>query len=522
MSKDRVNVTKINELQDGEPRKFEVDGEPVFLLRKGGTFQAFACSCPHHGANLSEGLVKDGHVMCPWHHAVFNLKDGNLEEPPGMNDLPDYEVEIEGDDVFVVRGSARPLRTPSVQRALEKDSRRFVIVGSGAAGNAAVVTLRKIGFRGEINLVTKESDLPYDRTLLSKEYLAKSEELGRIPMTETNYLKENDVNVIHQEATELNAEEQTLSLANGETLSFDKLLLATGANPVRLEAPGGDLDNVFVLRTLNDAKQLIGAAKAGRHAVIVGASFIGLECAAALRQRDVDVAVVAPETLPFGDLLGEETGKMFKNLHEKNGVAFHLGRQVKSFEGDDFVKTVQLDNGDSLDVDFVVLGVGVKPATSFIDESWLNEDGGLSIDANLRVEKGSGDIFAAGDVAAFQYAPVSRRVRVEHWRVAEQMGVLAAKNMMGVEETLNFVPMFWTDQYDLNLCHVGWSGDWDETIIDGDLSEEFIVHYLKDDKLVAAAGKWRDKAMCLIETRMRADDLPSAESLRKREVDWLG
>ncbi len=514
-------VAREGELQDGEMKQVAVGETDVLLARVDGRYHAVGNACTHYGAPLSNGVLLGSRVVCPWHHSCYSVVSGDLEEPPGLDSLPRYDVRLDGKDILVaVPDGAPEQRTlPPVKADLSVDAREFVIVGGGAAGAAAVEALREAGFRGRIVLLTAESRLPYDRTLLSKAYLAKGDDQGWIPMRPAAFYRERDIEIMERTVSRLNAEAQTLRLSDGTTLHYDALLLAPGSIVRRPDVPGAHLERVLLLRTPEDSDRIVAAAEAGRRAVVIGASWIGMECAAGLRARDVEVTVVAPEQVPFEKILGTEAGQALQKLHEDNGVTFQLGVEVARLEGTAAVERVVLQSGDTLGTDFVVAGVGVRPATEFLG-ALTNEDGSVSVDEQLRVRGAPGQVYAAGDIARFP-AFNDGEIRIEHWRVAMQHGRVAALNMAGRDQRFDDAPFFWTQQYGKSFRYVGHVEQTDETIVDGNLDGlKALVYYVSDGQLQAALGVGRDPDICAIRELMRLDRLPSPAELRQG-VDWV-
>lgn len=314
---------------------------------------------------------------------------------------------------------------------------------------------------------------------------------------------------------------QTLTLEGGETLAYDALLLATGGAPRRLELPGAELEGVHTLRTLHDARALLSEAEGARRVVLVGASFIGMECASSLRARGLAVTAITPDTVPFERLLGSAVGRAFAELHRQNGVTLLTEAQVARFEGEGRVAGVVLEDGRALEADLVLVGVGVEPATGFLAGVPLEDDGSLAVDGSFRVVGAPGPLYAAGDVARYPNPYGPGRIRVEHWRVAMQTGRAAARAMLGSAETFDGVPFFWTLQHGKGLRYVGHAEAWDEVVIQGDLDAwDFLAYYLQKGRLAAVLGAGRDADLCRVHECMRLRSLPAADELRGRAVDW--
>ncbi|HEX4406655.1 MAG TPA: FAD-dependent oxidoreductase, partial [Polyangia bacterium] len=391
-------------------------GEPVLLVRRGGDVLAVGATCTHYSGPLAEGAIVGDTVRCPWHHACFDLRTGTAERGPALNALPCYSVAREGGRIRV--GARKPDVMPAAPTAAP---RTIAIVGAGAAGDAAAATLRREGFVGDIRLFGADAAPPVDRPNLSKDYLAGTAPEEWLPLRAEAFFKEQRIDLaVGARVTGVSLEARTLTLADGVTVAWDALLLATGAESVRLEVPGGDLPHVRTLRTLADARAIIARAKDARTAVVVGASFIGLEAAAALRTRGLEVHVVAPDAVPFARSLGPEVGAFLRGVHEEHGVKFHLGQTVASVDA----RAVTLSGGERLDADLVVVGIGVRPTIALAEAAGLAVDRGVVVDERLQTS--TPGVYAAGDIARYPYGPTGERVRIEHWAVAQRMGRVAA------------------------------------------------------------------------------------------------
>jgi NADPH-dependent 2,4-dienoyl-CoA reductase/sulfur reductase-like enzyme/nitrite reductase/ring-hydroxylating ferredoxin subunit len=475
----------------------DFNGEPVLLVREGSAIRAYAAKCPHAGAPLDQGAVCNDRIICPWHKAAFRLSDGTLDEPPALGGLRTYPVEIEGDDILV--GPANP---PTARKPSGGADRRILIVGSGAAGATAAMALREFGFAGAIVLAGREPGAPYDRTSLSKFVMSGDMKPQDVPRLQPEcFYTENKIERVESEVTDLDATRLHATFADGREVAFDTALIATGAAPRRPDIPGADLPGVHALRSRADAAAILADLPGSTHAVILGASFIGLEAACGLREQEIDVTVVAPEEVPFARQFGSEIGMSVRALHEANGVHFRSGTRAERFLGDAKVRSVVLQDGTSLPADIVLIGTGVRPATDFLTGIGREPDGSLRVDAGMRVTP---NIYAAGDIACFPRAGASRRTRIEHWRVAQQQGRIAARNMAGGDATYAGVPFFWTYHYGKRFEYLGHAGTWDEIAVDGDIRQHKFVAFLCDRGIVAAVvACGREHETALLAERMR-------------------
>lgn len=475
----------------------QANGEGVLLLRNKNEFFAVGAVCTHYTAPLFDGVVIGSQIRCPWHHARFDLKTGEVQGPPALNPISCYELEIRGDRIFILGKKNIPKKKISA-----KNPESILIVGAGAAGNAAAETLRKEGFSGKVTLIGAEKVLPTDRPNLSKDYLAGKIPDEWIPLRTEEFYKENEIDLrLGAEVQEIRPEKRNILLSDGKELSYDSLILATGANPIRLPIPGGDLPHVFSLRTLPDVNSILTRTKGAKKVVLAGASFISLEVAASLRNLNIEVHLVAPENRPLERVLGPELGEFVKKLHEEQGAIFHLGRTMKSVQAD----AVELDDGTLLPADFVVAGVGVRPAINLAEKAGLAMDKGVLVNEYLQTS--SENIYAAGDIVRWPDPHTGISIRVEHWLVAERQGQVAAKNAMGKKEKFVDVPFFWSDHYGIPISYVGHAEKWDKIEIYGSIEDKNCgVAYSLEGKILAVATIFRDKESLWIEDAMEKDD----------------
>jgi NADPH-dependent 2,4-dienoyl-CoA reductase/sulfur reductase-like enzyme/nitrite reductase/ring-hydroxylating ferredoxin subunit len=463
-------------------------GEPILLARRDNNLFAIGALCTHYGAPLVDGLLVDDTVRCPWHHACFSLRSGEALRPPALDGLPRWRVEQRDGRAYVGERLESVGRGPAPRQAAAPDS--VVIVGGGAAGHAAAETLRREGYSGSITMLSADESGPCDRPNLSKGYLAGSSPEESNPLRSPEFYEQHRIDLrLRARVVSIDTASRQVSLADGTRHVYGALLLATGAEPVRLTAPGSDLPHVLYLRTLADSRALVAKALASQRAVVIGASFIGLEVAASLRQRNVAVHVVAPEKVPMERILGMEVGTFIRKLHEQHGVIFHLGTTAASIDA----RGVTLQHGEHLAADLVVVGIGVRPAISLAEKAGLATDHGITVDEHL--ETSVAGIFAAGDSARWPDPFTGERIRVEHWVVAERQGQTAARNMLGRRERFDAVPFFWTDQYDFSLAYVGHAEGWDKAELEGRLdadTRDCSITYSRGGKRLAVAVVHRD------------------------------
>lgn len=538
---DFVRVAAASDLADGEMRQVQAGGTDVLLSRVDGAFHACTAFCTHYGAPLATGVLDGTTVVCPWHHATFDVASGALCEPPAPDALRTFEVRVDGDDVLVrvpgdadAHGQGVAYResdgeTPAMASAsASADDRVFLLLGAGAAAEACAEALRTEGYRGRIVLVTKETRPPYDRTQLSKGYLTGDAGDDALRLRDGAFYESHGIEVwTDRTVTGLDPDERTVTFEQGDPVTYDVALVATGGTPRRLPVDGADLDGVLLLRSWEDAQDLIRRAAEVESVAVVGASFIGMETASSLRARGVDVTVIGREATPFEGALGPAVGRVFQKAAEAKGVAFRLGASVERIEtvhADPEADTprrlrVALGEDDGVEADLVVLGVGVAPATDFLKRApFRRDDGGIGVDRHLRAAPG---LFAAGDVAVFPEPRLGRPVRIEHWRLAQQHGRAAARNMIAEgDPTLapvpfESVPFFWSGQFGANLRYVGHAEDWDEVIVDGSLDDrEFVAAYVEGAAVRALAAVGRDRDAAAFHRLLAHDAVPSPAAFR--------
>jgi NADPH-dependent 2,4-dienoyl-CoA reductase/sulfur reductase-like enzyme/nitrite reductase/ring-hydroxylating ferredoxin subunit len=489
-----------DDIPDGGSLVGHVGESNVLVARRGAEIFAIDANCSHYGGPLGDGLVVDDTVRCPWHHACFSLRTGEALGPPALSPLGCWQVEQRAGKVFVSgRKDAPAAKKPGSAPA--DAPRRIVIVGGGAAGFAAAEKLRREGFGGDITMLSDDTTSPVDRPNLSKDYLAGSAPEEWIPLRPDDFYSQNHIDLrLNAKVSGLDARAHTVALADGKTLAYDRLLLATGAEPVRLQIPGMDLPHVHTLRTLADCRAIIAQAGKAKRAVVIGASFIGLEVAASLRAREIEVQVAAPEKRPMERVLGPELGDFVRKLHEEHGVIFHLEESAVAIDG----KRVTLKSGGTLDADLVVAGVGVRPRLALAEQVGLALDRGVKVDAYLATS--APDIFAAGDIARWPDPHSGEDIRVEHWVVAQRQGQVAALNMLGRREAFTAVPFFWSQHYDVPINYVGHAEKWDEIAIDGDvMAKDCVLRYRRGGRTLAVASIYRDVDSLKAEVAMERD-----------------
>jgi len=465
-----------------------VDTEEAILLRSGDSLFAVGAICPHYHAPLAQGLIAGDTLRCPLHHACFSLRTGDALRAPALDPIPCWRVELVGDTVFVREKLAEPSRRRSPPAGPSSIPASVVIVGGGAAGLAAADMLRREGYDGAVTILSADDSPPCDRPNLSKDFLAGTAPEDWMPLRMPEFYAERSIDlVLNSRVSSIDVRQRCVKLENGKDYEFGALLIATGAEPVRLDIPGAAQSQIHYLRTFADSRAIVAKAVSAKRAVVVGASFIGLEVAASLRTRGIDVHVVGPESAPLERVLGPEVGRFVQKLHEAHGVSFHLGRTLGRIDG----QRITLSDGAALDADLVVLGVGVRPSIALAQQAGLAIDRGIVVDAYL--EASAPGIFAAGDVARWPDPHSGECIRVEHWVVAQRQGQVAARNILGYRDKFAAVPFFWSQHYDVAINYVGHAENWDAVKVEGTLaSRDCAVSYRRGDRTLAVATISRD------------------------------
>jgi apoptosis-inducing factor 3 len=501
---DFTNGVELSDVAVGGMLLGVVRGEAVLLVRRGDGVFAVAATCTHYGGPLADGIVADGQVKCPWHHACFDVRTGEAVGPPALEPLRRWSVEVRGSRIFV----GQPLEAvpPRISRG---EVENVVIVGAGAAGNAAAETLRREGYPGPVTLIGAEPDFPTDRPNLSKDYLAGTASEDWLPLRSAEFYASHRIDLLlGTRVVGIDPAGRRIRLSDGTSRGYGALLLATGADPVRLTVPGSDRPVVHYLRSIADSRAIIDRARNARRAMVVGASFIGLEVAAALRTRGLEVHVVAPEARPLERIMGPELGDLVRALHEQHGVVFHLGHTIAAI-GDG---SVALDDQTSLPADLVVVGVGVRPAVALAEQAGLRLDRGVAVDRFL--ETSAPGIYAAGDIARWPDEHGGKPIRVEHWVVAEKQGQTAARNILGAHEPFRAVPFFWSQHYDVSIHYVGHAETWERLEVSGSVpGRSCLVAYWSGGKISAVASIGRDRESLLAEAMLGRGDQAGLEGL---------
>ncbi|MFW5814286.1 MAG: FAD-dependent oxidoreductase [Spirochaetota bacterium] len=513
-------VAKATDIQEHQPLVIELaEDESVLITRVDGKLTACGATCPHYGGPLGDGVLRGGHVVCPYHNATFDLATGELDRTPAIDDLPTYEVKEEDGSVFVGEKHEPGISMPS-----GTDDRRVLIVGAGAAGASCAETLRREGFAGSITMLTADADPPYDRPMLSKGLLSGDAPEKYLPLRPNAFYEKLGISVeTGVTVTEVHPQTKEVVTADGTTHTADMILLATGGVPRRLDLPGADLDQIFTLRSHADATAIMDAADGAKRAAVLGASFIGMEAAAQLRQRGLEVTVIEPQPHPMEAALGPDIGAWLQRVHENEGVVFRMGARPAKLTGGGKVDGVELDDGSRVDAELIVMGVGVEPRVDYLAKSGLidgDPTAGIRVDEHLAT--GAPGVYAAGDIAVYP-GPTSE-YRVEHWVHAQAQGHHVALAMLGSDEPFRRVPFFWSRQYTTGVKFAGFPESFDHIQYDGVPGEgEFAAGFFVGNRLVAVAGMGKaNKFAKVAEMLERGESLDRQGFLGVRDTPDVG
>jgi apoptosis-inducing factor 3 len=480
------------------------DDDGVLLVKKNGTVHAMGAKCTHYGGPLGEGAFDGTCVRCPWHNAGFRPDTGEAVHAPAIDPVATYAVERRGDRVFVTG----PRNAPVPRAAIASPPASVVIVGGGAAGFAAAEMLRREGYEGPVTVVSADSLAPYDRPNVSKDYLAGTAPEEWMPLRPLDWYGKARIDLmLGGTVARLSPAERVAILDDGRRLPYGALLLATGATPTRLDVPGADRPHVHTLRSMADAGSIIRSAEGARHAVVLGTSFIGLEAAAALAARGLEVHVVGQDAVPMERVLGPELGGFVRGLHEEHGVRFHMRTTILAIDDG----AVTLKDGTAIAADLVVVGIGVRPDLRLAEAAGLAVDRGVIVDAFLRTSDPA--IWAAGDIARWPDPASGEAIRVEHWVVAERQGQTAARNMLGRGERYDAVPFFWSQHYDVRINYVGHASSGNESKVMGDVAAgDGVVAYRNGGRTVAVAAVNRDALVLRVQLALERGDAAAVDA----------
>ncbi len=508
-------VAQLDDIPDGGMRPVDMAGICVLLSRDGQEVSAVGAHCSHQGAPLGEGLRVGRHVICPWHHAMFDLHNGDHIEPPGEGSLTKFEAHVEDGKVIVALESERVQEQRAEIGDLKnhKDRPVFVIVGAGAAGRTAAEELRRQGFDGRILLISAETDPPYDRTSLSKSFLAGEMLLEDIQILSCETLAQRGIELLlDTRVAKIDAGLKKIIYETGGELTYDACLAAPGYSAREPDISDLNLRGVYSLRSKSDGLRLKAAAKEANKIVIIGSGFIGMETAAVFAEEKKLVTVLTPDSKPFAKQFGPQIAEALIEAHRAAGVTIQLETKVTGLEGKDgHVTCVRLESGEFVPADLVVIGIGAKPEIDFIQGIHESKDGGIETDATLQAAEG---LWVAGDIASFpsRFAD-GGLIRVEHWRLAEQLGRHAARAMLGDKRPFTQAPFFWTKQH-WQLALIGYPNGYEDIHIEGDVAGgNFMAYYIKAGQIIAGLGAGEGDKTVPLHALYLGEEMPSAKAL---------
>ena len=484
-----IRVPAAGKLNDGDKKVITVNKTKILFIHHAGKVIATQPKCPHAGGPLDEGAVCNGRLVCPWHMGTFSLPSGMLVEPPAMEGLKTYPVRVDGQDVFIDLARQSPASPRPTMSRRDRDKRTFLLIGAGAAGAMAATTLRNEGFKGSIVVIDPVKDEPIDRTQLSKQALTDKTPLAK---TQLGTFEELNVKRMKTSIISINSKRRQVRLDTGKLIHFDAALIATGGTPKRLNLPRAD--HVYTIRHTEDARKIRSKATRGSNAVIIGSSFVGLEAASALAQRGVHVTVVGEAELPFGTQFGQRIARALLALHKRKGVKFLLGATVVSMSAGK-VTAAKDGKKKSIPADLILMGVGIAPSLQFEHDLPIAEDGGIEVDESLRA---ANRVWVAGDIATV------RGRRIEHWRLAQQHGMVAARQMIGSRDNFCGVPFFWTFHFGKRFNFLGHADEWDTIVYHGSVEKlDFLAFYVKDGRVLAVLSCGKEQETAMLSEMMR-------------------
>jgi len=512
---------KEDELKENVPISVKIGKKTVLLVRSDNRIHAIAGKCPHYGALLQNGLLLDHVLTCPWHNARFDITSGKMKSPPAADDLALYEVKVEDGIVYVRKaaGVAPSEKDEDREKHARKGERIFLIVGAGAAGSSAAVTLRKEGFDGRVIMLTEEGEFPYDRPNLSKDYLTGEVKREWMILKPEEFYRDLEIEVLRNyKVIGVDVNERKITFAHETQMKYDRLLVATGGIPRTPPISGTEFDGFFLLRSFADAEDILSRLDRTKRVVIIGAGFIGLESASALRKRDIEVHLVAPELVPLERVFGAMIGNRIKAEHEKSGVYFHSGVTAEEIKKNGSTARILLSDQSGIEADMIIAGIGIVPAVGFLEESGLVETGAIPVNEFLQTE--NENVFAAGDVAVVPDSITGEKRRIEHWVEALRQGQHVARSMLGKKSDYSEVPFFWTHQYEMEIRYVGYVKSPDMIKFRGDAAgESFVAGFYEKGRLKAAAGLGREKEIILLGEILKAGINVPAEKLADEGTD---
>lgn len=528
MSTKTIAVLDESDLLDGQMKQVEFDKGHVLLSRIGDNIHATSAFCTHYGAPLAKGvLTSDGRVVCPWHGACFNVCTGDIEDAPAPTALHSFKTHVKDGKIYVTANVVDALkenkeRQPTLlNTSHEVGQTGLVIIGGGSGAFYAIESLREHGYAAPITILSKETNLPIDRTKLSKALITNPAQI--------EWRTAADLKIKYGTSVRLGVEVTSVDLANKkvifdegkDSLHYDKLIIATGGIPRRLPIEGANLENVYTFRGIPDAQKVNDAAQAGKKMVVIGSSFIGMELVATVLKRKLaSIDVIGMDQYPFEPVLGKEVGAGLMKYYESQGVKFHMSTKVEkiaALEDNPNLASGVVVDGNTIPADFIVMAVGVSPATGFLKESGIDVEanGGVRVDEYLRVRSVSGDdVYAIGDIAIYPQIH-GGETRIEHWNVAGNHGRAVGKTISGSPQPFAKVPIFWS-ALGQNLRYCGIGHQYDDIIIEGDPGEmKFIAYYVNQGRIVAVSCMQNDPVVSKASELFRLELMPTPEEVKE-------
>ncbi|KAK9880640.1 hypothetical protein WA026_011879 [Henosepilachna vigintioctopunctata] len=520
-------VCNETDIGENEMKVFNLkDVGKVLLIKQNGRLHSLGSKCTHYGAPLVNSALGDGRIRCQWHGACFNIQTGDIEDFPGVDSLPCHQVTVVNGKVSV-RAKLSELensnRTKPMCKKLKDTNEHFIIIGGGPAGAVCVETLRQENFSGSITMVCKENHLPYDRVKVSK---VGDFDIEHNQFRNPDFYREHDIEVIlGVAAIKVDSKAKVVHLENGQNMKFDKLFIATGAQAAVLDVPGKNLKNIITLRNYEDGQYLISQLSPDKNVVINGSSFIAMEAASCCADKVKSVTVVSRSEVPFKQVLGDKVGAAFMKLFKEKGVTFRIKTNIVEVKDDGTGKVgeVQLQTGEKLKADILVLGIGSKFNTEFLLGSGidLRKDRSIEVDAYLQSNKA--EIFAGGDIV---HAPVfssnNEKVTIGHYALAHYHGRIAALNMIGKKQELRVVPFFWTSLFGKSVRYAG-NGKFTDVVFVGNVDElKFVAFYIKaNGEVIAASSCGMDPVVSQFAELLFQGKKLYKKDLDKDPLDWV-
>ncbi|XP_034538976.1 apoptosis-inducing factor 3 [Notolabrus celidotus] len=513
-----------SDLQDGQMLEVEVGHHSVLLTRSEGKYSAIGNQCTHYGAPLSKGFISGHTVRCPWHGACFNVHTGDLEEFPGMDCLPCHKVEIQNSKVYVSinkKTLGQEKRIKNMGGAVPGATRTILLLGGGAASLICAETLRQEKFGGRIIMATRDELLPYDKTRLSKVMNVESDS---ILLRRMEFFHKYDIEVwLRKEAMSVDTEKKMVTFQDGSVQSYDQLLISTGCRAKALDLPGMKLGNVKMLETPEDARQ-IHAVCLGCNVVLVGTSFVGMEIASYLIDKASSITVIGSSEMPYQNTLGREIGKVTMSMLSEKSVKFYMNDNVTEVRGaDGKVKEVLLKSGKVIPADVLIVGIGIKPNSEFLQGSKIQMDSKNFVIVDKFMHTSAPDVYCGGDLSSFPLKMAKNRmINIGHWQMAQAHGRIAALNMMDKHTELRSVPFYWTVLLGKTIRYAGYGEGYTEIVMKGKFEDrKFLALYIKDDEVVAAASLNYDPAVSAVAERLVAGKIITKREAESDDLSWL-